>query len=111
MLDDVTVVWVAKGEEGSRIVGWYEKAEMYRECQEFADRPCYYFITKAINAYLIPVKKRDFRMPRASQAGKGRGMGQSNVWYADSDYAKSEYIPQVLEYLKKIRKDCCNHRS
>ena len=38
-------------------------------------------------------------------------MGQSNVWYADSDYAKSEYIPQVLEYLKKIRKDCCNHRS
>ena len=39
VLDDVTVVWVAKGEEGSRIVGWYEKAEMYRECQEFADRP------------------------------------------------------------------------
>ena len=111
VLDDVTVVWVAKGEEGSRIVGWYEKAEMNRECQKIDDSSCYYFITKAINAYLIPVKKRDFRMPRASQAGKGRGMGQSNVWYADSDYAKSEYIPQVLEYLKKIRKDCCNHRS
>ncbi len=106
VLDDVTVVWVATGDEGSRIVGWYENAEMYRICQEFEDGSCYYFVAKAVDAYLIPVKKREFSVPRASQEGKGRGMGQSNVWYADSDFARGCYIPKVLEYLKEMRQEC-----
>ena len=106
VLDDVTVVWVATGDEGSRIVGWYEKAEMYRNCQEFDDGSCYYFVTKAENAYRIPMGKRDFPVPRASQEGKGRGMGQSNVWYADSDFAKGVYIPKVMAYLNSIRTIC-----
>ena len=106
ILDDVTVVWVATGEEGSRIVGWYENAEMYRKFQEFDDGSCYYFSAKAENAYRIPVGKRDFPVPRASQDGKGRGMGQSNVWYADSDFAKGVYIPKVTAYLDSIKSEC-----
>ena len=47
VLDDVTVVWVATSEEGSRIVGWYEKAQMYRHMQEFDDCSCYYFSASA----------------------------------------------------------------
>ena len=33
-------------------------------------------------------------------------MGQSNVWYADSEWAKEFYIPKVMEYLNEIRQDC-----
>ena len=106
VLDDVTVVWVATGDEGSRIIGWYENAKMYRNCQEFEDGSCYYFVTKVADAYRIPVKKRDFPVPRASQEGKGRGMGQSNVWYADSDFARGRYIPKVLDYLEEMRQEC-----
>lgn len=105
-LEDVTVVWVATGEEGRRIVGWYEKAKMYRQLQELDNGSCYYFATKAINAYLIPVEKRDFSVPSASQEGKGRGMGQANVWYADSDFIQRKYIPKVTEYLDSIRTTC-----
>ena len=106
VLDDVTVVWVATSEEGSRIVGWYEKAQMYRHPQELDDGSCYYFSASADNAYRIPVTKRTFPVPRATQEGKGRGMGQSNVWYADADYAKRVYIPKVMTYLDSIRKVC-----
>lgn len=106
ILDDVTVIWVATGEKGSCIVGWYENAEMYRKCQEFEDGNGYYFAADVNNAYRIPVSKRDFPVPRAAQAGKGRGMGQSNVWYADSDFAKGRYIPKVLEYLAEMKDKC-----
>ena len=26
-------------------------------------------------------------------------MGQSPIWFADSEYAQNEYIPKVLEYI------------
>ena len=106
VLDDVTVVWVATSEEGSRIVGWYENAQMYRHMQEFDDGSCYYFSASADNAYRIPVTKRTFPVPRATHEGKGRGMGQSNVWYADADFAKRVYIPKVMTYLDGIRNVC-----
>ena len=50
--------------------------------------------------------KRTFPVPRATQEGKGRGMGQSNVWYADADFAKRVYIPKVMIYLDSIRNIC-----
>lgn len=106
VLDDVTVVWVATSEEGSRIVGWYEKAQMYRHPQELDDGSCYYFSASADNAYRIPVTKRTFPVPRATKEGKGRGMGQSNVWYADAEYAMRVYIPKVMTYLDSIRNVC-----
>ena len=106
VLDEVAVVWVATGPNGSRIVGWYEKAVMYRYYQEYDGGPYFYFSTEVNNAYRIPVPMRDFPVPRASKEGRGRGMGQSNVWYADSDFAKTTFIPQVLKYLADIKMKC-----
>lgn len=112
-IEDMTVVWVATGEDGPRIVGWYEHATMYRYWQRMWDDAyfdCpewdYNFTAKDTDAFLIPEEKRSFVIPRASVSGKGRGMGQSNIWYADSEYAQEEVIPEVLDYLEEIKKDC-----
>lgn len=110
---DVTVVWVASDGNSSKIVGWYERATMYRFWQEYYDiaysgdyHNYYNFVADEKDCYLIDEKKRSFVVPRASIAGKGRGMGQSQVWYADSQYAQNEFIPKVLEYLDSVRDEC-----
>ena len=112
-IGDMTVVWVASDGKGCKIVGWYEHATMYRFWQvkvdnKYSDYPQwdYNFIAKEEDTYLIPEKMRSFVVPRAPQAGKGRGMGQSQVWYADSAYAQEEFIPCVLEYLDSVREKC-----
>ena len=108
---DVTVIWVASDGKRSKIVGWYENATMYRFWQSFydvsycGDKDNYYnFVAHEKDCYLIPEEERTFVVPRASVAGKGRGMGQSQVWYADSEYAQNEFIPEVLEYLESMKK-------
>lgn len=114
VIHDVTVVWVATGESGRRIVGWYEHADMYRECQSFFDNTLgeehtswdHYVRAKEENVYLISEEDRDFKIPTASQAGQGRGMGQANLWYADSDSVRTKFIPKVLDYLSSMRKKC-----
>jgi tetratricopeptide (TPR) repeat protein len=58
------------------------------------------------NCHLIPEEERSFVVPRASKAGKGKGMGQSTVWYADSAYAQEEFVPEVLAYLDSVREKC-----
>lgn len=108
VLDDVTVVWVATDDKSRKIVGWYENAEMYRDWQTYEDNKVYIeynFCAKAENTYLIPAGLRDFSIESASQAGKGRGMGQSNVWYADSEFGQ-RLIPKVLKYLAEIKYQC-----
>ncbi len=113
-IHDVTVVWVATGETGRRIVGWYEHADMYREWQEFFDNTLgethtswdHVFQAKEQSVFLIPEEERDFEIPTASQAGQGRGMGQSNIWYADSDAVRKKFIPNVLDYLRSTKKKC-----
>lgn len=113
-IHDVTVVWVATGETGRRIVGWYEHADMYREWQNFFDNTLgeahtswdHVFQAKEQNVFLIPEDERDFEIPTASQAGQGRGMGQSNIWYADSDAVRKKFIPKVLDYLRITKKKC-----
>lgn len=109
-IDDVTVIWVATNDIGRHIVGWYEHAEMYRYYQEFYDSVngedrcwCYNFVASEKDVYLIPEELRNFRILSASKAGAGLGMGQSNLWYADSVITKEKFVPKVLEYLEKIR--------
>lgn len=110
---DMTVVWVASDGKNSKIVGWYEHATMFRYWQLFYDSMCrgdrendYNFVASESDCYLIPEEDRSFVIPRASIAGAGRGMGQSQVWYADSKYAQEEFVPQVLEYLETIKEKC-----
>lgn len=107
---DMTVVWVASNGGGSKIVGWYEHATMYREWQWYLAMDYQYydynFIAEDKNCFLIPEKDRKFTVPRAPKAGKGRGMGQSQVWYADSEYAQEEFIPKVMVYLSSVKEHC-----
>lgn len=110
---DVTVIWVASDGKSSKIVGWYEHAVMHRWSFSFVDNAfcgdIYFdrsFVAKETDCYLIDEHKRSFVIPRASKAGKGRGMGQSQVWYADSQYAQKEFIPKVMAYLDSVRDTC-----
>lgn len=112
-IEDVTVVWTATNDTGRYIVGWYEHAEMYRYYKWFEDDGVenhtywqYSFKTNEENAYLIPEELRTFPVLRASQAGAGLGMGQSNLWYADSAVVREKFVPKVLEYLEKVRPQC-----
>lgn len=107
---DMTVVWVASNGGGCKIVGWYEHATMYREWQQYLaidfEYYSYNFVAEDKNCFLIPEKDRKFTVPRAPKAGKGRGMGQSQVWYADSEYAQEEFIPKVMAYLSSVKEQC-----
>ncbi|MBR5297974.1 MAG: hypothetical protein IKU29_08960, partial [Parabacteroides sp.] len=110
---DVTVVWVASDGESSKIVGWYENATMYRFWQSYmdpifsGDRENFYnFVADEKDCYLIDESNRSFVIPRASLAGRGKGMGQSQVWYAESEFAQKEFIPKVLDYLASEKNKC-----
>ena len=76
-LEDVTVIWVASNGSGSRIVGWYEHAVMYRDWQYIEDAEYgyfrdYNFVANEKNCYLIDTKDRTFIVPRATKAGSRR---------------------------------------
>lgn len=110
----VTVIWVASDGKSEKIVGWYENAIAYREQKfindeylEFHDNDRnwlpYNFKAEYGDCYLIREEKRQYIIERASKAGKGKGLGQSNIWYADSEDAKVKIIPDVLEYIERIK--------
>lgn len=118
-LSDVTVVWCANNESGKTvIVGWYENATVYRFYQDCEATPvsgipdrCYFTSTKAENAYLLPESLRTFEIGRASKLGSGKGFGQQNYWYAESDFAQDVLIPEVVEYISRHREDRINRLS
>lgn len=107
--EDITVVWCASNGEKTVVVGWYEHATAYRECQSYLCTPIsgidryYWFETKAENAYLLPENMRTFEIGRASKTGSGTGFGQYNYWFADSEYAKREIVPLVEEFISQNR--------
>ena len=105
-IDDMTVVWVASDGKGSKIVGWYEHATMYRYWQLFQGRNDYNFMADEKDCYLIEENERSFIIPRASKVGSGKGMGQSQIWYATDPEAQIELVPKVLEYLDSMRDKC-----
>ena len=106
---DVTVVWCASRDDKTVIVGWYENASAYRTPMTCFATPisglerCYWFETEAENAYLLPESMRTFEIERASIAGKGRGFGRYNYWFAESEYAQEEIVPKVLDYINSNR--------
>ena len=108
-IEGVTVIWVATDGKACKIVGWYKNAIMYRNYKNTIgsiqnyDYLQYNFEADVKDCYLIPEEDRNFVVPRASKNGKGRGMGRSNIWYAESSYAKSELIPNVLDYIDNYK--------
>lgn len=112
-VDDVTVVWVATDGSSSKVVGFYENSTMHRYWQTKFDVSLdiqsfdYNFIAKVKDCYLIPEEKRSFVVPRAPKEGRGKGMGQSQIWYCESAFAQNTLIPKVLDYCENIKKECC----
>lgn len=106
-VDDITVVWVATSPTQGRVrvVGWYDTARVYRTYQHapagasrkvlgeqavFVARAC------ADQCRLLDVDYRTLSIPRRVRGG----MGQSNVWYADSDLGR-ETIKRVRELIQR----------
>jgi hypothetical protein len=115
--ENVTVVWCALKPSGETvIVGWYENATVYRFYQSSIPTPVgldrdYFVQAKADDCYLLPENLRTYSIGRAAIDGKGKGFGQSNFWYADSEYAKDNIVPEVAAYLQANRQyrinKCC----
>lgn len=106
MIEDVLVVWCSfKDKNTARIVGWYKNAILFRQEQyqpSFTNPDYdldYYFQADSKDCVLLPENQRTFKMERAAKAGKGKGFGTSDIWFADSPYARNELIPQVLDYI------------
>ncbi|MCL4554848.1 MAG: DUF3883 domain-containing protein [Actinobacteria bacterium] len=99
-VDGVLVVWTAtRPGGGTVVVGWYRDATVYRDYQRFNRAPeaqrdngidGFRIKAPAASATLLPLDARVLRVPRQVKGG----MGQSNVWYADSSEA-AEFVSQV----------------
>src|SRR5699024_6168238 len=113
-LDNVLVIFTATYKNGGTyIVGWYKNATLFKNCQfsELEERKYkdnyigYYAVASTNDTFLIPVDER-FSFPQIPRRTKG-GMGQSNVWYADSsemvDFKKS-VIEKIENYETKKKK-------
>lgn len=93
-LNGVTVFWTAtRPTGGTTIVGWYENATVYREYQYHSSTPPqqkkndidgYWVKAATSSSVLLPIDARTFEIPRQVKGG----MGQSNVWYADTPESK-----------------------
>lgn len=114
-IDDVLVVWVATNKKKeTRIVGWYKNARVYRSDKDlifFANHKessYYNVVADAKDCYLIPEDLRTFPIHRASEVGCGMGFGQSNIWYAESEFAKKNIVPKVIEYIEDYKGSYAN---
>jgi len=114
-INNVTIIWCAPQPSGkTTIVGWYENATMYRNYQASVCTPItgidreYFAKAKSEDCYLLPLHLRTFEIERASTAGKGKGFGQQNYWYAESEYAKTVLIPKVMDFLNEHKNDRIN---
>jgi len=103
-ISKITVIWTAtRPTGGTAVVGWYKDATVFRDYQMFSTPPSsqkqhgingYWIQAPLGQAKLLPVDERTFEIPRQVKGG----MGQSNVWYADSP--ESAYIVQrVLDLV------------
>jgi len=115
--EDILLIWGAKEPDlgGTYIVGWYEKATIYREHQSPPKNSKrkrggwngkFFAKTKVKNGLLLPEDKREFEIPR------GRGwMGQRNLFYADKieegffggKSKHQKFREKVLAYINKIK--------
>lgn len=117
VVEDAIIIWCANNGEKNVIVGWYENATIYRYPQYSINTPVtgldrfYWFEADAENAYLLPENERTFEIKRASTNGSGTGFGQSNYWFADSEYAKKEIIPEVVCFIKNHKTNRINAQT
>lgn len=103
-IENVLVAWVAPQVRGGvYLIGWYKNATVYRKYQEspknsdriFRDVPVgYYARAKQKDCVLLSEEDRILRVPKSNrQMG---GLGQSLVWYADSNKTNDRLFRQSL---------------
>ncbi len=93
-VENVLVFWVATHPAlgGTRVVGWYDDATVFRGWKASPKKRVLPngadagFMVEARSARLLPSDDRVFVLPRATSAQAG--IGQSNVWYAPEEWAK-----------------------
>lgn len=103
-LDGVDVFWAATHPAlgGTRVVGWYENATVFREWRPSPKKRTLPngddagFMIEAKSVRLLPTDDRLFTLPRAS--AKQTGIGQSNLWYAPPEWAE-----KLLAYKKQVQ--------
>lgn len=105
-VDHIDVVWTATHpkRKGRWVVAYYRDARVYRERVPFlrppsaqhrleSPKPDYRIRTKAVNATVIPVKRRDIAL------GRGKGwVGQANWWFPERSSNAD-----VKPFLRKVR--------
>ena len=103
-LDNVTVIFCARDEKETYIVGWYDNATVYRQIIEytFNGKKCLYNITASVeDAHLLKEKDRKFTINRTKDKDVA-GFGSANVWYAD-DKKSEEIRKSAIAYIDKLR--------
>lgn len=113
-LEGVIVIFTATHKDGGNyIVGWYKDAIFNRDYQKtiLSERKFknefigYYVEAEEKNAILLSVDER-FSFPQIPRGIRG-GMGQSNVWYADSEEMRPfrvQVLNQINMYEKNLEK-------
>ncbi|WP_315121220.1 hypothetical protein [uncultured Clostridium sp.] len=99
-LDDVLVIWMAKrpnDKAGSRIIGWYKNARVYRNYKENS-LGAYNIRAKVKDSLLIPPMHRSYLIYPARIIGTGKGMGQSSIWLPKGEDAK-EIVENCINYI------------
>ncbi len=112
-VDNVLSVWLATHPEkgGTWVIGWYENSTVYRRYQQapinsnrsygdFKSQFGYWVTAKEEYCVCLPVNKRVLQAPRGKD-----GIGQSNVWYAQSQ----ENI--TIEFLEKVEQLISQYRT
>lgn len=109
-LENVNVVFISNNPEDKEtyIIGWYRNATVFRELQRRprqngVQRQNIYIAAMAEegNTVCLPLDARSFIVPRARREGRGRGYGQSPIWYADTPEIR-EYRNGVIKYIENF---------
>ncbi len=112
-IEGVTVVFISKNPyaKGTRVVGWYQNATVYREPKPLEDRliqghsQYYYARADKENCFCIPEDEREILIPTAEKnkekVKKKGGYGQTPIWYASD---RLDVQKMVLTYIDDIQK-------
>jgi len=105
-ISGITVIWTAGPKSGgTAVVGWYKNATVYREYQALPNSTklqkdngldSYRILASKNDVTLLPPEERTLLIPRAVKGG----IGQSNVWYADSPESKV-HVTRVIKLIEK----------
>lgn len=92
-IKNVTVVFCATHpKEGlMRVVGWYEKATVYRKPEKLNSRNYYHIVTRFKNCTLIPFTDRTLKIPNV--------FGRNSVCYIATHKSKTAALKLIEDYI------------